>query len=352
MHRYIILADGRFAGYAKKELRSFFGNRCGAIDSIDGMLLAEIDIQPDALATEIEGSRFIFVYNAVPMAGNCGVKPGDYDGLVGLLEKSLDKGKRFRMEVLNMKARSGTNAKSIEVQLGTALERKGFVADLSSPEVNAYVIITGGQAFLGIDKRGERQAMDWFRLSVNRGGKSISRAEFKLEEAAEFFGIDFDSVRRCIDVGAAPGGWSAALAKRGASVLAVDQSQLDYDAIKRAGVDVNVTESLDRKDWKGILHLKKSVEKSMEELNNCGIVFGLMMIDMNVEPRKAADAAVKLAPLLTKGGSLLMTVKLPDTMVHKHISAAIDGLKGSYGGIAVRKLPHNRQEVTLYAKKK
>lgn len=351
MHRYILLVDSRFAGYAKKELRSFFGERCGAIDAIDGMLLAEIDVEPDAMGDEIEGNRFIFVYAAVPLIGTCAAKPGDYGALLSILEENLDRKKSFRIEVLNMKANSGTNAKSIEVKLGTSLEERGFVADLSSPGMGAYVILTGNHAFLGLESGKRRSTLDWFRLSVNKGGKGVSRAEFKLEEAAYFFGIDFRGMKRCIDIGAAPGGWSAALAKTGSSVLAVDQSDLDYDAIRKLGVGVDVVDSFDMKDWKGVLHLKKSAAKAVGEIIGSGIIFDMIMIDMNVEPREAAEAAVALAPVVRDDGTLLMTIKLVDHRVHTHIDTAMDRIRGAYSHAAVRKLPHNRREVTLYAKK-
>lgn len=53
-----------------------------------------------------------------------------------------------------------------------------------------------------------------------------SRAALKLEEALERFGVAPSRGEVCADLGAAPGGWSARLLKRGARVVAVDPARL------------------------------------------------------------------------------------------------------------------------------
>jgi 23S rRNA (cytidine2498-2'-O)-methyltransferase len=54
-----------------------------------------------------------------------------------------------------------------------------------------------------------------------------SRAYLKLWEACVRFGAWPASGERCLDLGAAPGGWTWALAQLGASVVAVDNAPLD-----------------------------------------------------------------------------------------------------------------------------
>src|SRR5690606_2902121 len=54
----------------------------------------------------------------------------------------------------------------------------------------------------------------------------ISRAEFKLLEALESFGIELPANGRALDLGAAPGGWTRVLRQKGQYVTAVDPGEL------------------------------------------------------------------------------------------------------------------------------
>lgn len=53
-----------------------------------------------------------------------------------------------------------------------------------------------------------------------------SRAYKKLREAFEVFNLHFDPGQHCVDLGAAPGGWTAVALQAGCSVTAVDRSPL------------------------------------------------------------------------------------------------------------------------------
>ena len=64
------------------------------------------------------------------------------------------------------------------------------------------------------------------RFEEDRGGPP-SRAYLKLWEALTRLGAWPLAGERCLDLGAAPGGWTWALAKLGASVVAVDKAPLD-----------------------------------------------------------------------------------------------------------------------------
>jgi 23S rRNA (cytidine2498-2'-O)-methyltransferase len=53
-----------------------------------------------------------------------------------------------------------------------------------------------------------------------------SRAYKKLREACKVFNLRFEPRQRCVDLGAAPGGWTAVALQAGCSVTAVDRSPL------------------------------------------------------------------------------------------------------------------------------
>jgi len=65
-----------------------------------------------------------------------------------------------------------------------------------------------------------------------------SRAYLKLWEACTRIGAWPRPGERCIDLGAAPGGWTWAIARLGADVLAVDKADLDPDVATMPGVTV------------------------------------------------------------------------------------------------------------------
>jgi len=60
-------------------------------------------------------------------------------------------------------------------------------------------------------------------------GDAPSRAAAKLEEALEVLGLSPGRGEECVDLGAAPGGWTRRLVSRGARVTAVDPARLSAD---------------------------------------------------------------------------------------------------------------------------
>ncbi|MFP3279291.1 MAG: hypothetical protein RXP92_03225, partial [Candidatus Micrarchaeota archaeon] len=80
--------------------------------------------------------------------------------------------------------------------------------------------------------------------------------------------------------------------------------------------------------------------------------FDMLTIDTNTAPLESTSIANKLAGFLTNNAVLVMTIKLISKAFSKHISEAVDELSKNYASIKIKKLPHNRQEVTLFATKK
>lgn len=69
-------------------------------------------------------------------------------------------------------------------------------------------------------------------------GELPSRSARKLEEALLWMGTGPGPGETCVDLGAAPGGWTFVLANRGAHVTAVDLAQLDPKLLQRRTVRV------------------------------------------------------------------------------------------------------------------
>jgi 23S rRNA (cytidine2498-2'-O)-methyltransferase len=162
----------------------------------------------------------------------------------------------------------------------------------------------------------------------------ISRAEFKIEEAVEFFKIRLDDVSNAIDLGAAPGGWSHYLATQGIQVDAVDPAAL--------------SEKL--QDEKNISHYKMTAQEFSRKYVNKK--YDLIVNDMKMDSIPSTQIVCELAKHLRSNGQIILTLKLPKNGVWKKINKSVSLLEESFTDIRVRQLYYNRSEVTIYARKR
>ena len=95
----------------------------------------------------------------------------------------------------------------------------------SGPRALKQRVKTGKKRSLSSRTWLERQLNDPYVARAKREGYR-SRAAFKLLEMDERFGL-LKPAQRIVDLGAAPGGWTWALARLGARVAAVDKAPLD-----------------------------------------------------------------------------------------------------------------------------
>ena len=88
----------------------------------------------------------------------------------------------------------------------------------SGPAVGALSLHVGGRA----------------RMRVST--EAPSRAAMKLEEAIDWLGLGPAAGELCVDLGAAPGGWSYVVLERGARVIAIDPGAMAPNLAKRRGL--------------------------------------------------------------------------------------------------------------------
>jgi 23S rRNA U2552 (ribose-2'-O)-methylase RlmE/FtsJ len=371
--------DRRFRPMARDEAKSLFpGCRLESYGTqgVTCLIMAITDA-----AVNIEKADASFIDFAVRIDAVLEDAKGDYERIGGAIAEVLGKssGKSFRIEVRNIESRIGQNAKTIEVRLGRSLEEQGFLADIKEGEVVVYVVLINDDVLVGHADAcaGGGLAMDLLRLENAETGKVINRAEFKMKEAVDFFSIDLKKVRTCLDIGAAPGGWTHYLSQSGIRVVARDTALLDYGKVaegKRVlvlvdGVDVESTrkkiaslapaEDIAVADISGpdaksgdydIVHVKASMpqDRLMAALGGFG-KFDMLVIDANTSPTDSAKIASEMACLTRQGSPLIMTVKLVNFSFRRHIKSIRDGLEESYDSVRIKKLIHNRMELTAYA---
>src|SRR5207248_6285352 len=112
--------------------------------------------------------------------------------------------------------------------------------------------------------------------------EQISRAEFKLLEALELFGLTLPSQGQVLDLGAAPGGWTRLLLEAGMSVVAVDPAKLDSRLARHPRLE----------------HYRGYAKEYLEEAINRRRKFDVITNDMRMDAREAgrllAEASVCL----------------------------------------------------------
>lgn len=159
----------------------------------------------------------------------------------------------------------------------------------------------------------------------------ISRAEFKLLEAIEVFGIELPTHGVALDLGAAPGGWTRVLRRAGQYVTAIDPGDLDA----RLQGDP------------GVRHRRMTAE---QYLQNDPDAFDIIVNDMRMDARDSARVMAACAKLLYPHGWALMTVKLPEHDRQPVLDQTFAILRTVYTIAGARQLFHNRSEITVFLK--
>ncbi|MDB4976285.1 MAG: rRNA 2-O-methyl-C2498 methyltransferase RlmM, partial [Myxococcaceae bacterium] len=174
-------------------------------------------------------------------------------------------------------------------------------------------------------------------LSLARGGRTRvrvighfpSRAARKIEEAFAWLNLEPGAGELCVDLGAAPGGWTYVLAERRARVIAVDPAQLRPEILAK----------------KGVSHVQQSAFDYKPEAE-----VDWLFCDMAWRPLEAAALLAKWgrnrwARLMIANIKLPMTKKAEIVARVKHILET----EGDWKNIRVKQLYHDRDEVTLSA---
>ncbi len=252
------------------------------------------------------------------------------------------------LECYDINNKEGHSAKDIEVNLGKRLIKDGYTADLINPSRRVYMILLNGNCYVGEERLvgSEMKVLD----PTRRVAYKVSRAELKIEQAFEEFKINGNGI--AIDLGAAPGGWSAYLADKGYKVVAIDTADLDVKTLSKIGIKSVKIVSRPKNLGKnlasaGIVHLKAGSAESVVMLH--GIRADLLADDMNMDCSSSIREVIKYKKFLRKGGVLLMTIKCVTRNAPRYIKEARKLLAPSFEIKGIRVLPSNRQEMTLCA---
>lgn len=206
--------------------------------------------------------------------------------------------------------------------------------DVRRPAQILSVVIAGHNAYLGLSAA-RHNLSDWAggARRFARDAGQISRAEFKLLEAIEVFGVALPPRGVALDLGAAPGGWTRVLRGHEQYVTAVDPAAL-HPALQGD---------------KNVRHLPITAEAYLAHPPD---TFDLIVNDMRQDARDSARLMVAYAPYLYTHGHGLITLKLPGERRRPPLDRALSILQQAYTIAGARQLFHNRSEITVFLRKK
>lgn len=214
------------------------------------------------------------------------------------------------------------------------LQEAGIAVARAGRDEILSICLTPKGIILGLNPRSDALA-DWpgGRVSLARDPGQISRAEFKLEELFKLFDVPVPADGIALDLGASPGGWTRVLRRHGLDVWAIDPANLD----PRLASDPAVH------------HIRTTAGRFLTETRRH---FDLVVNDMRMDALLSCEVMHSAAAHLNPGGLAIMTLKLsphaPLATVHRCLSA----LARRYEILHARQLHHNRNEITVVARRR
>lgn len=333
-------AAGLEAG-ARRELSQLLGRARVESLRLKGNILALSDLPEEEAVARVEAadtqhlSRLVPVQRRAPVSqqADCFSSIAEAAAHIG----RLGPGDRFLVRCTR-RGRHGWRSRELERAVAAELERiTGATGDYEG-EVDWLVSVEVYQdiAFIGVNRPSQllRKALR-HRRKYPPGARPLNRAEWKIKEALAAFGICLSGHERVLDLGAAPGGWTAVLAARASEVVAVDPAELD----PRVAALPNVR------------HLRARADDP-QLCQALGAPFDLITCDMNLEPAGSAQTMCRLAPLLKPGAPAIMTVKYVTRQRRRHEAEARRLLAGCYCEIRMKRLPHNAYETTAVMRRR
>ncbi len=204
---------------------------------------------------------------------------------------------------------------------------------IKDPNKVISILITEDSCFVGLSDV-EQNLSSWTGGMVHykKEDTDVSRAKFKLMEAMYVFDIDASKIENALDLGAAPGGWTSVLLEKGIKVTAVDTGDMDQRLLSNPKL-------IFKKENAAELELPKDS-------------FDMFTSDISWSPINTAKMILKSSESLKSGGLAIVTVKLMSSKVSKTIKEVKTLYSEVFEIINIKQLFHNRDEVTIYMKKR
>ncbi len=323
--KFCVLDDG--VGLYDTQTCDICANTSNITQNLNKIFLSFLDLinkQDSDIEGVIKNSIFTRFYHRVDFGCNA----IEYD----LLKKYLQSYKIGTKVAVRVVYGKNSKFKGLTQEIVSYIESLGYYSDVKQPQI-VLSIFAKDKIYGAFDAKENLQSNYRAGAPHYAQNDEISRAEFKLYEAIERFNIKTSNIKTALDLGASPGGWTQALATMGLKVDAVDPANLDERVLKLTNIK----------------HYKMSSQDYIKVAKNR---YDLVVNDMKMFGDKSAHIVCNCANLLNKSAYLIMTIKLAKVDIYKQILNALRVLNTKFSIMSVKKLFHNRQEVTVFAQLK
>lgn len=293
------------------------------------------------IVEELHRKDFVFLHHIHPFMCRREIsgEPDDFRIYAGMLEELA--GYTEAKDRITCQCRIGAKR---ELSYGNG-ELTEFLAsclgeEKASPSVQeadtaVSLTVLDHYAYMGVSRM-EDNASRWTGgvLFFSRAEDLICRAEFKIEEAFQIFGIEVRQGMKALDLGAAPGGWTHYLSRRGLRVDAVDPAELDGTVSRQENVR----------------HYRMTAQEFAG--SHPEEEYDILVNDMKMDTVLSVAVVCDMLRCLKEDGICLMTLKLPKQGIQKRIHGAEKVLRERFDRVRIRQLYYNRSEVTVFARGK
>jgi 23S rRNA (cytidine2498-2'-O)-methyltransferase len=346
----IVTAQPEFAQAALAELKHLDNHLARVEELAPGIILCSTSDIP-ALMHKTAEEHPIFVRHLAPVQATIDLANEEQDiGKIAMTIANLptfarlERGVRFAVQSRFVQTdksqgeRPYSSGRLNQMLAEAFAEETGAVESIKKPQIVISALCTTHKVYVGISSV-EENLSSWpgGARHFAQTSEQISRAEFKLLEALEVFGLSLPPGGKALDLGAAPGGWTRLLLEAGMHVVAVDPARLDPRLVKRPHLD----------------HYRGYAEHYLEEAVRRHLKFDVIANDMRMDARAAARLLASASPRLQTDGFVVSVFKLPHATreidPQTTLKEALSILHKRYGIVQARQLFHNRQEVTVIA---
>ncbi|RKP56917.1 SAM-dependent methyltransferase [Cohnella endophytica] len=340
MITYVGTSNPGFAPYAMEEIRRRIqGTKVSGLAPGETFSFTTGDHDPEQLLTDLRRKEPIFLRHLFPVEREIDVTDSEKGTAKALRDYASTLGDRIQGRKVAIQVRKEQNSPfpfaSAEGrdEMVPAVEELGAEAVAREADWIISVYATKKKLFMGCSTPRDNLS-DWPGGSVRfrKDEGLISRAAFKLLEAERAFNLPLDRFSNALDLGASPGGWTSVLLERGLKVTAVDPAEMDP--------------SLE-------LHPRlRHIRRNAADVSFAPGSFDLLVCDMSWDPHHTCRIVSELANVLSAGASGIITLKLMYRKPFQSIQDLTEDYAHEFDIRKVKQLFHNREEVTMWVKKK
>ncbi|MFC5467617.1 SAM-dependent methyltransferase [Cohnella suwonensis] len=340
MTTYAATANPGFAPYAMEEIRRRIpGTKVSGLAPGETFTFTNGDVETETLLKDLRKKEPVFLRHMFPVEQEMDVSGDPETTAESLRAYAATLGERVRDAKVAIQVRKEQHSPfpfgSAEGrdEIATVVRELGGEPVAREADWIVSVYATKKKLFVGCSTPRDNLS-DWPggapRFRKDEG--VISRAAFKLLEAEKAFNLPLDRFSHALDLGASPGGWTSVLLERGLKVTAVDPAEMDPSLETHPRL--------------------RHIRRNAAEVSFAPGSFDLLVCDMSWDPHHTCMIVNELADVLSAGASGIITLKL----MYRKPFQSIQELTKEYGYrfdiLKVKQLFHNREEVTMWVKRK